>query len=456
MRLNYDGSNQNGEQGSGSDWFNDVKNVGNTNNQSSSSFGDDFSYRHKNSNAHQSDTRKEGNISSGYANSVQTSNIGDGINTSSENIDVDRVFLHNKLVKAYMDLESELAIANQGEFCKQEEIARGQNFNDNFNNSTEDRLSDEKQTQVQEDIKKSLSSGAIVGIVVGIIAFLAVVGIILFIVFGDAFKDKADDLTNKLPTVSSSSVSSKSIQALKDKIDTLYSDSSKTGIKDGYTVSDLDALRSDLESYSDSKDYDKLVSELDTIELYLNDINVLKTYQDLNYNIEPESVASDCEDIKSGLSDYSVSGLKSTISGVISSILSDRNTYLSLKEELGGIEDVSTFNYDLYIEKAKGVKHTPNKNELITMCDDLLAEKNNSKDKDESNDDKEDKDSEDKKSDDKKEDTSEEKPTTPPTEPPVKPTEKKTEKPTEVETEGTTDEPNLLNAIEDLVTADTE
>lgn len=280
----------------------------------------------------------------------------------NDDVNVEKLFMHDKLVECYKDLESAMAIRNQSEILKQEEIVNKQNYNDTF-------TKDEKDEDDLKPIKKKgLSKGAWVGIIVG---GLVVIGIIITIVYMCLNNGNSNPVNPIRSRVSASDT----IQNIQSRVDLLYTDNLKSGIKDGYSVSDLDAFRLELKSLPKTVDYTSLSNELNTMEAYMNDIKVVNTYADLGYNIEPDFVGTNCNTILNGLGSYTVAGLKATVNNKVNEVISDRNLYLQLKGELSSVTDVLNFDGDKYTDRIKGVKHIINKSELDSLVNKLNADK---------------------------------------------------------------------------------
>ena len=272
--------------------------------------------------------------------------------------------LKGKLINTYIDIESELQVA------KREAMLSNNDIYSNSNVSNEERVDTSKLATPK---KKGMSVGAIIAIVLSslvMLSLLVVGGIFVVnkVVFNSDSK-KAELANNTLIEVQNS-------------VDMLYSDSLKTEIKDGYTVSDLDAFRKQLDEISSSVDCTTLLAEIDTIELYLCDKKTLTVYADLNYNIAPDFVGKDCENIISSSNSYTVDGLKATICNLATSITLDRDGYLAIKEELSAIKDVKKYNEEDYAERIDAIKHTVNKSELQSMSDKLEADRDEAKAKD--------------------------------------------------------------------------
>ena len=271
--------------------------------------------------------------------------------------------LKGKLVNTYLDIESELNIARQEAMLLDSNV-----YSDS---STENTRVDT--SSINPPKKKGISVGAIIAIVLSSLLMLSL------LVVGGIF------VVNKVITSNDSKkaeLANSTLIEVQNSVDMMYTDSLKTEIKDGYTVSNLDDYRKKLDSIGDSIDCTNLLTEIDTIELYLCDRKVLNEYADLNYNIAPDFVGKDCENIIASSNSYTVEGLKATICNLANDIVLDRNAYLELKEELSNIKDVKKYDEKQYTERIEEIKHTVNKSELQSMSDKLVADRDEAKAKD--------------------------------------------------------------------------
>lgn len=161
---------------------------------------------------------------------------------------------------------------------------------------------------------------------------------------------------------------------VQEMLNKLYTDETKTEIKDGYSVKDLDEAKEAIKGL-DAVSAAELNKEVKTIETYLTDSKKVVTYSDLSYNIEPDYIASDLRQALLNTEGYSVPGLKATMSNRINAILTDRDAYLAIKSELNAIKDPLKFNAESYRARINGIKHTFNKAELVSLSESLSAKK---------------------------------------------------------------------------------
>lgn len=161
---------------------------------------------------------------------------------------------------------------------------------------------------------------------------------------------------------------------VQEMINKLYTDETKTEIKDGYSVKDLDEAKEAIKGL-DAVSATELNKEVKTIEMYLTDSKKVVTYSDLSYNIEPDYIDSDLRQALLNTEGYSVPGLKATMSNRINAILTDRDAYLAIKSELNAIKDPLKFNAESYRARINGIKHTFNKAELVSLSESLSAKK---------------------------------------------------------------------------------
>lgn len=321
MRTNYNGINQNGD--SDVNWFNEnVRDVEISNNK------------------------------------------GSNLREVEDVVDVEKAFIREGLVNAYITMDEAMLVKSAEEESFKEEIDSKSNYQEGspFEGGKEDDFKPE------QGKKKKLSRGAIVGIILG---SMAVVGIIvtLIIMFVIMPMSKGSDTTKE------TTISAGVLDDLQSRINMLYTDNLKSDIKDGYTVSDLDAFRKELKTLSNSTDTSDVEKELNTIEAYMTDSKKIKTYADLSFNIEPSYVNDDCIKVIQGCETYTVAGLKATISNLAQGVLADRNNYVDIKKSLSAVTNPSNFEEGNYQEKINSIKHEVNKKELQSMYEKLVSDK---------------------------------------------------------------------------------
>lgn len=285
-------------------------------------------------------------------------------NVNEVQIDVEDAFLKHSLAKAYINMDTAMAIKRQEEESIKEELNRNSNYREGspFDGGKEEDFKQELPK------KKKLSSGAIVGIIIGSIAVVGIiVSLIIMLVIMPMSKGNKD--------VEGTTVSVGVLDDLQGKINMLYTDNLKSDIKDGYTASDLDEFRKELKTLKNSTDISSVEDELNTIEAYMTDSKKIKAYADLSFNIEPSYVSEDCTAINQGSETYTVAGLKATISNLASGVLADRNSYLDIKKSLSAVSDPLNFDEGNYQEKINSIKHEVNKKELQSMYEKLVSDK---------------------------------------------------------------------------------
>ena len=217
------------------------------------------------------------------------------------------------------------------------------------------------------DEKKKFPTWGKVLIIVGSVLLTISMVIGGFLIF-----KSAGNANRKQETTVSVSEKQGKVQEMLNK---LYTDETKTEIKDGYSVKDLDDAKEAIKGL-DVGSAAELNKEVKTIEMYLTDSKKVVTYSDLSYNIEPDYIASDLRQASLNTEGYSVPGLKATMSNRINAILNDRDAYLAIKSELNAIKDPLKFNAESYRARINGINHTFNKAELVSLSESLSAKKN--------------------------------------------------------------------------------
>jgi hypothetical protein len=321
MRTNYNGINQNGD--SDVNWFNEnVRDVEIPNNK------------------------------------------GSNLREVEDAVDVEKAFIHEGLVNAYITMDEAMLVKSAEEESLKEEV----DSKSNYQEGSPFEGGEESNFQAEGSKKKKMSKGAIIGIIIGSVAL---VGIIVTLVIMFVILPMSKGSGNSQETTISEGV----LDDLQSRINMLYTDNLKSDIKDGYAVSDLDAFRKELKTLSNSTDVSDVEKELNTIEAYMTDSKKIKTYADLSFNIEPSYVNDDCTKVIQGCETYTVAGLKATISNLAQGVLADRNNYVDIKKSLSAVTNPSNFEEGNYQEKINSIKHEVNKKELQSMYEKLVSDK---------------------------------------------------------------------------------
>ena len=251
--------------------------------------------------------------------------------------------------KAYEEISEEL------------EKRKSDNIDDLLNEVEDKEQSDMDWSTVTDgnkNEKKKMSTGKKVAIGFGI-AF-CVVAVFVGVLFG-------------IKTLSGSKTSLSDIDTMISK---MYTSKDKSDIKSSVTQEDVNKYYIDLMKLQ-KKDVDvsSEMAELDTIGYYIEDSDTLMKFDDASYDLTTAGMQDTIESIETRTSEYSVSGLAVTINSYAEKILSDYDYFVSLRQELNGIQDVLSFDEEGYKTKIEAVTHTPNNTELNAIYDKLVVDK---------------------------------------------------------------------------------
>ena len=94
-----------------------------------------------------------------------------------------------------------------------------------------------------------------------------------------------------------------------------------------------------------------------------------------SYDLTSQGMLDEVNKIVENSKNYSVSGLAVTINDLASRLNGSYNEFVALRQELQSVSDVSTFDENLYKERIDKVSHEYNKNELLTIYDKIIADK---------------------------------------------------------------------------------
>lgn len=166
---------------------------------------------------------------------------------------------------------------------------------------------------------------------------------------------------------------------LQIKVNRLYTSQAKTDIKNSVDQDSLQNYYAALDALeSKEKKTDTAVNiehELDTVGYFISDKALLMEFDSDSYDLSSASLMESIEKIKSNTANYTVPGLALTANDLCTKIETDFNNYVSLRDELNAITDVTTFVPDTYKARVDAIKHTVNKNEVKTRFDQLSADK---------------------------------------------------------------------------------
>lgn len=166
------------------------------------------------------------------------------------------------------------------------------------------------------------------------------------------------------------------LEAISERVDTLYTSAKKEDIKNGITESDLDKYYLELNEASEKgNDTDILQEELDTIGYFLSDKATLMEYDSESYDLTTAGLQDSVNSIKENSESYSVPGLAVTISDLCTKINGDYETFIALRSEMQGITDATTFDEEGYKARIANIRHKPNQEELNAIYDNIVADK---------------------------------------------------------------------------------
>ena len=167
-----------------------------------------------------------------------------------------------------------------------------------------------------------------------------------------------------------------SIEAISERVNTLYTSAKKEDIKNGITEGDLDKYYLDLnDAASKGADTSSLQSELDSIGYFLSDKVTLTEYDSEDYDLTTSGLQDSVNSIKENSESYTVPGLAVTISDLCSKINGDYETFIALRSEMQGITDATTFDEEGYKARIANIRHKPNQEELNAIYDNIVADK---------------------------------------------------------------------------------
>lgn len=269
------------------------------------------------------------------------------------------------LIKAYNEIAEEVSLRQEEQLRsydsmlekeadsleKREELLEARKIQKDIDSENELELESSMEEEDKKRKKKKKKK-----IVVGVfIVFLLLMGI-FYVLFGRKGSYNEEEI--------SSSISK------------MYTSPDKVDIKENISQQDLSKYYSELvKAKKNGKDVDKYVEELDSIGYFLSDKSKLVEMNSSSYDLTSQGMLDEVNKIVENSKNYSVSGLAVTINDLASRLNSSYNEFVALRQELQSVSDVSTFDENLYKERIDKVSHEYNKNELLTIYDKIIADK---------------------------------------------------------------------------------
>ena len=269
------------------------------------------------------------------------------------------------LIKAYNEIAEEVSLRQEEQLRsydsmlereaksleKREELLEARKIQKEIDSENELGLESSMEEEDKKR-KKKKKKKIVVGVFIG---FLLLIGI-FYVLFGRKGSYNEEEI--------SSSISK------------MYTSPDKVDIKENISQQDLSKYYSELvKAKKNGKDVDKYVEELDSIGYFLSDKSKLVEMNSSSYDLTSQGMLDEVNKIVENSKNYSVSGLAVTINDLASRLNSSYNEFVALRQELQSVSDVSTFDENLYKERIDKVSHEYNKNELLTIYDKIIADK---------------------------------------------------------------------------------
>lgn len=269
------------------------------------------------------------------------------------------IVIKGKLVEAYKSIEEELSY-------RREEELRG--YGDALSDSANEFESRERELRNRnsedfieeaESQEKSTSSGKKKKIIIA----CSVIGAVLVVGVGGFFAYKNLSKGSRLESVET-------------RVSKLYTSKDKNDIKSDVSQSDLNDYYLELiDLQKDGVNVDSIMSELDSIGYYLENMGKLETFNSESYDLTTVGLSDELVSIVDNAETYSVSGLAVSVNNMASKVMEDYNSFIGLRQELNGISDVINFDEESYKSKIDMISHVPNRVELTAVYDKLVVDK---------------------------------------------------------------------------------
>ena len=159
------------------------------------------------------------------------------------------------------------------------------------------------------------------------------------------------------------------INSLNNAVSMLYTDGNKTDVILSNS-SELGSIYDTIAVYEEEgAELGSLRSEVDNISQFITDKAYLEVVTDAEYNIASDEFMDTVKEVENNVKYlYTEQGLAETIRGMCSDLLAEYDGYVSLKELLDGVTDLSMLPSDIDAQ-IQTITHTLNRDELLCMVE---------------------------------------------------------------------------------------
>lgn len=218
-------------------------------------------------------------------------------------------------------------------------------------NLNDTKIMENRQRQLQKR-QKQQKKIMLLPVIVGILIFLGVAGAGGYWMYKESTKP--------------------SLENIRPKIEELYVDNQKAGLKQDTNSTKVEELLKQLKTL-EVEDYEEaeqegFINELQSIQSYMQDKEIIDKMNSAEYNLDSKDFTETVTKIRDSISRYKVSGLRLTNSSAINAVAEEQASYERLKQVLVGVASSTDIDPSEYVQDIEAkIKHNPNKEKLTQV-----------------------------------------------------------------------------------------
>lgn len=218
-------------------------------------------------------------------------------------------------------------------------------------NLNDTKIMENRQRQLQKR-QKQQKKKMLLPVIVGILIFLGVAGAGGYWMYKESTKP--------------------SLENIRPKIEELYVDNQKAGLKQDTNSTKVEELLKQLKTL-EVEDYEEaeqegFINELQSIQSYMQDKEIIDKMNSAEYDLDSKDFTETVTKIRDSISGYKVSGLRLTNSSAINAVAEEQASYERLKQVLVGVASSTDIDPSEYVQDIEAkIKHNPNKEKLTQV-----------------------------------------------------------------------------------------
>lgn len=238
--------------------------------------------------------------------------------------------------------------SHNSEELKPREYIQKKRLSSNLNDT---KIVEKRQRQLQNR-QKQQKKKMVLPIILGVLIFLGVAGAGGYWMYKESTKP--------------------SLENIRPKIEELYVDNQKAGLKQDTNNTKVEELLKQLkvlevEDYEEAEQ-EGFINELQSIQSYMKDKEIIDKMSSAEYDLDSKDFTETVTKIRDSISGYKVSGLRLTNSSAINAVAEEQASYERLKQVLVGVASSTDIDPSEYVQDIEAkIKHNPNKEKLTQV-----------------------------------------------------------------------------------------